>query len=130
VPEARIEEDRLELELHGPDAERLAGLGFELLAEIELLLPRAVQSLCGRHVRCRLDAAGLREAREAELRARAREAAERALASGQPELLEPLNPAERRLVHLELADRPGLETESLGSGFLKKIRIAPRPGAE
>jgi spoIIIJ-associated protein len=79
-------------------------------------------------VRCRREAAGLREAREEALRARAREAAERALAGGREELLEPLNPAERRIVHLELAERAGIATESVGSGFLKRIKVFPSAG--
>jgi spoIIIJ-associated protein len=124
-PRGQLGGERLEVVLEGPDAGRLHELGVELLDELELLLPKAVQSLSGRHVRCRIDGAGLRVEREVALRARAREVAARVLASGDEELLAPLNPAERRIVHLELAERAGVRTESVGSGFLKRLRISP-----
>ena len=120
----RRSEERLEVELAGADEERLAGLGVAFLDDLEHLLPRTVHGLCGRLVRIRVEGAGLRAAREAELRARARELAERVLASGAEELTEPLDPGERRIVHLELAERPGVRTESVGGGLRRRVRIA------
>jgi predicted RNA-binding protein Jag len=121
--------ERLELELSGADDERLRQLGTTVLEAIEVLLPRAVVSLSGRHVRCRVDGAGLRAAFEEELRRRARELAHQVEASGTEELLEPLGPAERRIVHLELEPLPGVATESLGHGFEKRVRIYVVPPA-
>lgn len=121
--------ERLELELSGADAERLRQLGTTVLEAIEVLLPRAVVALSGRHVRCRVDGAGLRAAFEDELRRRARELARQVEASGIEELLEPLGPAERRIVHLELEALPGVSTESLGRGFEKRVRIYAVPPA-
>jgi spoIIIJ-associated protein len=122
-PQVSRGEERLEIELAGADLERLRRLGAGFLDELEQLLPRAVVGLSGRRVRLRIDGAGLRGEREAALRARAREAAERLLAGGESELFEPLPPAERRILHLELAAHPGVETESVGDGFLKRLRI-------
>ncbi len=120
-----ISEGRLELALEGPDDERLRGLGVEFLDALEGLLPRAILGLSGRRVRCRIDGAGLRDARAEELRARARAIAERVRETGVSEMLEPLSSAERRIVHLELRDAPGVGTESVGDGFMKRVRIAP-----
>jgi len=39
--------------------------------------------------------------------------------------LNPLNPYERRLVHLALGEVDGIESRSEGDGFLKRIVIAP-----
>jgi len=122
--------DRFEIELTGIPEARLASLGLEFVEEIEHLLPRAIFRLSGRRVRCRLDAGELRAAHEESLRARAREAAARVLASSEPELLEPLNPAERRIVHLALLELGGVATESLGSGFLKRVQITRVPGTQ
>ncbi len=119
--------ERFEIELVGETVPHLTELGLEFLEELEHLLPRAIVALSGRRVRCRLDAGGLRASREAALRARAREVATRVLASGEDELLEPLNPGERRVVHLELQELGGVETESLGSGYLKCVRVRPAP---
>ena len=46
-------------------------------------------------------------------------------ACGEESLLSPLNPYERRLVHLALAEIGGIETRSVGDGFLKRIAIVP-----
>lgn len=128
--EARVQrgEERLEIELTGADLEAVAAQGDDLLDRLEQLLPRAVHGLCGRLVRVRVDAAGRRGVREAELRARARAAAAEVLSGDVPEVvLEPLAPAERRIVHLELGDLTGVVTESLGDGHRKRVRVS-RPG--
>ncbi len=123
--EARVRAgaDRLEVELEGDDLPRLRELGTALLDDVEHLLPRAGYGLSGRLVRARVEGAGLRARREEELRARAREAAEEALASGGEILIEPLDPGERRIVHLELAGRADVATESVGSGAQRRIRV-------
>lgn len=123
--EVRAVEDRLEIRLSGADEGAVAARGLLFLEELEHLLPRAVHGLSGRMVRCRFDCGGLRQAHDETLRELARREAERAVANGEPVLLEPLSSAERRVVHLELLDRPDVSTESLGTGPRKRIRIAP-----
>ena len=51
--------------------------------------------------------------------------AEKVKTSGEESLLSPLNPYERRIVHLALAEIGGVETHSVGDGFLKRIAILP-----
>jgi spoIIIJ-associated protein len=118
-------EDRLEIELTGADVGVVRERGLALLEDLEQLLPRAIHGLSGRMVRCRIDCAGLRGEREEALRALARAEAERVLATAEERLLDPLPPAERRIVHLELAERAGLRTDSLGTGYRKRVRIRP-----
>ena len=36
-----------------------------------------------------------------------------------------MNPAERRIIHLSLAEDPQLVTESEGRGFFKRVTIRP-----
>jgi len=43
--------------------------------------------------------------------------------TGKEEILDVMNPYERRIVHIAVNQISGLTTESLGDGFLKKIRI-------
>jgi spoIIIJ-associated protein len=117
-------EDRLEIRLAGSDEERLRRLGVYFLDHVGQLLPRLVKGLSGKHVLTRIDGAGLRGAREKELEEMAREAARKVLESGEPVVLEPLPPGERRVVHVFLADDPRLTTESLGQGVEKPLRIA------
>ena len=52
--------------------------------------------------------------------------AEEAKRTRRPQLLPPLSPAERRLIHLALAEDPEIETESEGDGFLKRVAVRPK----
>jgi spoIIIJ-associated protein len=72
-----------------------------------------------------VDSGGYRKAREEEIAEIARRTAEKARSRGEECVLSPLNPYERRLVHLALKEFPGVETRSLGDGFLKRVAIIP-----
>lgn len=117
--------DRLWISLGGADEERLRELGEEFLDDLEQLAPRAIRGLCGRLVRCKVDGAGLRVAREDELRKLAGRAADEVAENGEAVLLEPLTSADRRIVHLALVDDARVTTESQGFGAEKRIRISP-----
>jgi spoIIIJ-associated protein len=117
--------DRLVLSLDGPDEGLLRDLGEEFLDDLEQLTPRAIRGLAGRMVRCKVEGAGLRSAREEELRSLAERAAEEAVASGEAVLLEPLSSADRRIVHLALVDDPRVTTQSQGFGAEKRIQVSP-----
>ena len=45
--------------------------------------------------------------------------------TGKDEILDMMNPYERRIVHIAVNQIPGLTTESLGEGFLKRVKIFP-----
>jgi spoIIIJ-associated protein len=44
---------------------------------------------------------------------------------GRPRILEPMNPADRRIIHVTLADDPGVMTESEGDGYFNRVTIRP-----
>ena len=53
-------------------------------------------------------------------------AADEALRTRSPVVMGLMTPAARREIHLALADDPGVETESDGDGFLKRVVVRPR----
>lgn len=116
--------ERLDLKLSGKDEQRLRELGAPFLEHLGHLLPRLVKSLSGRLVLCRIDGAGIRSEREEELRAMALAAGASVVETGMATLLEPLGAADRRIVHLALADDDRLTTESVGQGVEKRVRVA------
>ena len=71
-----------------------------------------------------VDALGFRKGKDDELRETARTLIETARASGVPQEMGPLNPYARRLVHLVVADAPGMSSESIGDAFLKTVIIS------
>ncbi len=119
------QEERIEVELSGVDSEALVDRDGALLDAIEHLLPRMVRGLAGHPVPCRLDSGGFRAAHRESMRELAEEAADAVRHEGQSRLLAPMSPADRRLVHMALADDPAVETESEGDGFMKRVRISP-----
>ena len=71
-----------------------------------------------------VDALGFRKGKDDELRETARMLIEKARESGVPQEMGPLNPYSRRLVHLTVADVPGMTSESIGDAFLKVVVIS------
>jgi spoIIIJ-associated protein len=59
----------------------------------------------------------------------AQRCADRVLREGVSLELEPMPPAERRIVHLTLAGHRDLVTESTGQGPSRRVVIMPRPAA-
>jgi spoIIIJ-associated protein len=72
-----------------------------------------------------VDIAGYRAARRNTLEALAQEIAGRVASSGQEEELKPMNPAERRIVHMALRELTSVTTESRGEGRDRRIVVKP-----
>jgi spoIIIJ-associated protein len=72
-----------------------------------------------------VDAAGYRERRRATLEALALRSAEQARASGEPVELEPMTAVERKVVHLVLKERGGVETRSEGTEPNRYVVVLP-----
>ncbi len=69
-----------------------------------------------------------RKRKERELKDYVNNVARRVRESGRKETLDPMNPYERRLVHIAVNQIPGISTESIGEGFLKKVKVYPTKG--
>jgi spoIIIJ-associated protein len=66
-----------------------------------------------------------RRRKEKKLREFAQQVAQQVSETGKEEVLDLMNPYERRIVHIEVNQVPGISSESLGEGFLKRIKIFP-----
>jgi len=118
-------EDRLEVDLTGEDADWCFADEGELVASVEHLLPRLIRSLAGEAPLVRVDCDNFQEIREERLRSLAQQVAEEVRRKGRPRTLEPMNPADRRIVHITLEDDPGVVSESSGDGYFKRVTIRP-----
>ncbi len=125
VPQVFQGEERLELDLAGVDADWCFADDGELVNAIEHLLPRMIRSLSGEAVPVRVDCDNFQEIREERLRSLAQQVAEEVRRLRRPRTLEPMNPADRRIIHVTLADDPGVESESSGDGYFKRVTIRP-----
>lgn len=118
-------EDRLEIDLLGSDTDWCFADDGEMLMAIEHLLPRIIRSLSGEAILCRVDCDNFHEIREERLRSLAQRVADEVRQRGRSRTLVPMNPADRRIIHVTLADDPGVVTESEGDGYFKRITVRP-----
>ena len=70
-----------------------------------------------------LDIENYRDRRENTLRELANKVASKVKKTGKPQLLEPMNPFERRVIHMTLQNDPQVATKSEGVGNLKKVKV-------
>ncbi|HEC80163.1 MAG TPA: RNA-binding protein, partial [Firmicutes bacterium] len=73
-----------------------------------------------------VDVANYRRRRERSLSRLAQNVAKKVKMTKIPQILEPMGPAERKIVHFALKDEPNVYTRSIGSGIHKKMKIMMR----
>ena len=123
---ATMSTDVLSIELAGSGvASFLLGPGEPAVAEAleHLLHGMFAHRMVPR--RLRVECEGQRAQREERLRAKALELVAAVLLDGQPRTTDPLNAYERRLVHMAVAERPGVLTYSVGGGADRRVTVAP-----
>jgi spoIIIJ-associated protein len=126
--EATIEEtpDGPRVDLDGEDGSVLLWRKGEALQALQHIANMAFRHRLEEQQRVIVDCQGFRRDKDAELRQMARFLAERAKRTGFEQQLGPLNPYERRIVHLAVAEEPGVASHSVGDAFSKVVIIAAR----
>jgi spoIIIJ-associated protein len=72
-----------------------------------------------------VDCEFFRKRKEKKLREFAQQVARQVAETGRNEVLDLMNPYERRIVHIAVNQIPGITSESLGDGFLKRVKVFP-----
>jgi spoIIIJ-associated protein len=111
--------------LIGDDVGLFIGRRGQTIDAVQHLAQRIVFPEGPSQTRVEIDADGYRERRAELLRSDADEAAEEALRDGSPVELEPMPPAERRIVHEYLRERGGVETHSEGEEPNRFLVVSP-----
>jgi spoIIIJ-associated protein len=114
------------LNLTGEEAELLVRHRGEPLKALQHVVDMAFGRSLSDEKRVFVDALEYRKGKDIELKRMARFLAEKAKSSGMDQQLGPLNPYERRLVHMAVAEVPGVTTESIGDAFSKTVLISLR----
>jgi spoIIIJ-associated protein len=114
------------INLEGEDGGVLVRRGGEGLQALQHIVATAFRKQLGEDNRIVIDCNGFRKDKDAELRQMARFIAEKARSSGMPQEMGPLNPYERRIVHLAIAEDPTVTSESIGDAFLKTVIISTK----
>jgi spoIIIJ-associated protein len=114
------------LNLAGEEAELLVRHRGEPLKALQHVVDMAFGRKLSNDRRIFVDALAYRKGKDIELRQMAKLLAAKAMESGLDQQLGPLNPYERRIVHLAVAEIPGATTESIGDAFSKTVLISSR----
>ncbi len=114
------------IDLSGEDSGLLIGRRGQTLQSLQFLVNLIVRKKFGYEVRVTLDVEGYRQRRESSLRDMAVKVAGRVIQTSRSITLEPMSPADRRIVHTSLTGHPGVTTESMGVGDNRKVTIIPK----
>ncbi len=117
------EEGRLGLDIESDGSGILIGKQGKTLEALQFIVNLAAGRLGNDDTRVVLDTQDYRSRRERALVRRANQVAEQVRRGRDSQLLEPLNPFERRLIHTSLARYGDIETISEGDGLYKRIRV-------
>jgi len=129
VADTYIREDDegvMTFEIDGPDAGLLIGRRGETLQALQFIVRMVTNRQLGRKAHVVIDIEDYRERRVQMLRRLARRTAGRVGSSGREYALEPMSPAERRIVHMSLAGHDEVRTESEGEGNQRRVVIFPK----
>ena len=113
------------VDIRGEDLSILIGPKAETLNALQYITGLIMGKELGRSIPLVVDVEGYRLRRADQIRKLARRMADQAVKSGRRQTLEPMPANERRLVHIELRNYPGVTTESTGEDPRRKVMIIP-----
>ncbi len=117
--------EEIRLEIEGKDAGRIIGKKGQTLAALQFLANRVINRPGKQRRHVIIDAEGYRARREETLSSMARRLGRQAVDEGKIITFEPMNPQDRRVVHMALASFPGVITKSDGEGDARRVQIIP-----
>lgn len=121
--------ERIILDAHGAESGLIIGKKGATLDALQYVVNRIISKKPNDGPVVVVDAEGYRGRREDSLADLARRLADKAVKSGRPVPVEPMSPHDRRIVHVTLADHPGVTTESDGEGLFRRVVIYPKGSA-
>jgi spoIIIJ-associated protein len=115
------------LEVRGTDLAGLIGRHGNTLEALNLVFNNMVNAgqRNGRRYYT-IDAEGYRARRADALKSLALQALERAVREKRPQILEPMLPSERKIIHIALAESPFVGTESSGVEPERRVVVTPK----
>lgn len=115
----------IDIETAGADG-LLIGKSGHTLSALEYVVNRMLQRENQRTAKVILDVSGYKRRHEDFLKAKALSLAKQVKSARKQVTMEPLDAADRRIVHAVLKGDPAVETRSIGHGSVKSIVVAPR----
>jgi spoIIIJ-associated protein len=123
------EGDVLVIQVRGPGAQRLGRSESRAVDALQLIVNQASMRINEDRLRVVLEVEGDGDSREEVLESLAQRVARRARSGGRAVALDPMNPRDRRVIHVALRDEDGIATMSVGEGRYRQVVVVPE-GAE
>lgn len=124
----REDDERVVLDIDGPDAGRAIGKKGMTLEALQFLVNKIINRDPDERRHIVLDSGDYRERHDNGLVSMAKREAKRAITSGRAVTLEPMSARDRRVIHVSLAKFPGVSTRSEGEGMDRRLQIIPVRG--
>jgi spoIIIJ-associated protein len=118
--------DGTRINVEGEDGGVLVRRGGEGLQALQHLVATTFRRQLGDDQRVVIDCNGFRRDKDAELRQMAKFIADKALSTGIAQEMGPMNPYERRIVHMAVTEDPRVSSESVGDAFMKTVIISAK----
>ena len=130
--EERVDDETIALKVEGDNLGLLIGPKGQTLQAVQELARTVVQRQASgtHHGRVRIDIGGYRERRREALERFAHQVARDVIDSGVAKALEPMHPADRKVVHDTVNTIDGVETTSEGEEPRRRVVIVPVAVAE
>jgi len=117
------DDEKLHVEIITESAGIIIGKRGKTLEALQLITNIIVNKDMDKWKKVVLDIENYRDKRENTLTDLANKVAGKVKKTGRSQYLEPMNPFERRVIHMALQEDPDIFTKSEGSGNLKKVKI-------
>jgi len=126
VKDIKESESKVYVELESKTSSGLLiGKKGKTLEALQFMINLMINNSTGSEKKIILDIESYRDKREKALKKMSRDIAFKVIKTGRPMILEPMNPFERRLIHLTLQNDKRVTTKSEGQGIYRKIKISP-----
>jgi spoIIIJ-associated protein len=119
-------EDRIILSIVGDRSGLLIGRKGKTLDALQFIVNKIVNKALDKKVDVVIDSEDYRKRREDSLAQIARKMGDKAKKTKKAVTTAPLNPHDRRIIHLTIKEDQELETRSRGEGIMKRVVIIPK----
>lgn len=126
IDEYEGDDGELILDITGPDLAVLIGRHGRTLEALQFITSSIVRKRLGFRYPVVVDVEGYKSRQRQKIESIAKSAANRAVSRNKEVSLRPMNPYERRIVHMVLKDDNRVETESESEGINRHVVIYPR----
>jgi spoIIIJ-associated protein len=118
--------DKILYNVSGGNTALLIGKRGQTLEAMQYLVEKIVNKQHEKHIRIQLDIEGYLNSRRERLESLALRLGEKVKRTGKPLTVGQFNAHDRRIIHMALKEDEALRTQSMGEGYLRKIKIFPK----